>query len=86
MRDLFSDPVGFALDNNMITQEEYRACLRKEKDIVKSTYVDPDNHALQIATLYLPHFNSNSPVITSREDLYFNRADDVLIKQILGET
>ena len=76
MRDLFSDPLGFALDNNMITQEEYRACL--------PTYADPNSHSLQIATLH--YFNPNSSVITSREDLYFNRADDVLIEQILGET
>jgi len=82
--DLFSDPLGFALEANMITLEEHRACLRGEMEVIKSPFVIDDSHNLIIRRAKKVR-RFNKIIHTDPELLYHNRADDVLIAQILGD-
>jgi hypothetical protein len=81
--DLFSDPLGFALEANMITLEEHRACLRGDMEVLKASFDNENSHGLRIRKVI--RTNGNAVRYSPFVSLYTNRADDVLIAQILGD-
>ena len=66
----------------MITQEEYRACLRGEMEVYRKDHIDENAHGLVIKK---PFMMIGKATLSRDHPLYQNRADDVLIKQILGD-
>lgn len=77
-----SPAVSLALAGNMITQEEYRACLRGEMEVLRLNMEDENSHGLVIRKITMKTSGvSYSPTIR----LYHNRADDVLIDRMLGQ-
>jgi hypothetical protein len=82
--DLFSDPLGFALEANMITLEEHRACLRDEMEVFRACFENDNSHRLRMRKVI--RTNGNAVRYAPSLSIYTNRADDVLIAQILGDT